>query len=313
MEKRKIVVVGAGFVGMTCAQRVVEQGLGDCVLIDIVEGRPQGVALDLNQAGPVVGYEGVVTGTNDPKDTHGADLVIVTAGLPRKPGMDRSDLLDVNAKIILDVADYVRDGSPKARVIVITNPLDSMTHLMRARTGFAPERVVGMAGVLDSARFRTFLAESLSMGRREVEAMVLGGHGDSMVPVRAYASAGGVPVQELMESGTFDAIADRTRNGGAEIVAHLKTGSAYYAPSASAVAMAASILNDERRIFPAAALLNGPYGLEGVTLGVPVVLGSAGVEKIVELNLTAEDRAALHHSGAEVQADLDLLSEKGLL
>jgi len=313
LARRKISVVGAGFVGSTAAQRLAETGLGDLVLYDVIEGRPQGLALDLAQSAPLLGFGGSVVGTNDPREMRGSDLVLVTAGVPRKPGMSRSDLLEVNAKIVLDVARHLREDSRDAVVVVVTNPLDVMTYLMRAKTGFPTSRVLGMAGVLDSARFASFLAWEMGVRPADVNAMVLGGHGDAMVPLVRYSTAFGVSVEKLLSREALDRLVKRTRDGGAEIVGLLKTGSAYYAPSASAVAMIRSILLDEKRLLPCAAHLNGPFGLEDVYMGVPCVLGSGGVERVVELDLTAEERAALHRSAEAVRKDLDVLREKGLL
>jgi len=313
MARRKVTVVGSGFVGSTSAQRIFEAGLADVCLIDIVEGKPQGIALDLMQAAPVLGVEGKIVGTNNPKDTYGSDLVLMTAGLPRKPGMDRSDLLEVNGKIIRDVADYVRAGSPNAIVIVVTNPLDTMVYLMQKLTKFAPQRVVGMAGVLDSARMRCFLGMELNVGVSDIDAMVLGGHGDSMVPLPRFSTVNGISIEQLIPKERIEAINNRTRNGGAEIVNLLKTGSAYYAPSASSFAMVKSILNDEKRLLPSAALLNGQYGLDGIYVGVPCTLGSKGVENIVELKLDAPERDLLHKSAGAIRKDIEILKQKGLL
>jgi malate dehydrogenase len=309
----KVTVVGSGFVGMTTAQRIVEDGLADVCLIDVIEGKPQGIALDLMQSGPVRGYSCRVHGTNDPKDTAGSDLVIVTAGIPRKPGMDRSDLLGVNGKIINAVADYVRAGSPKAIVIVVTNPLDTMVYQARARLDFPPERVIGMAGVLDSARFRAFIAMELNVSFECVHAMVLGGHGDSMVPLPRYSTVSGVSIEELLTKETIDRLVTRTRNGGAEIVNLLKTGSAYYAPAAAVVEMASSILRDERRLLPCAAWISGQYGLKDIYLGVPCVLGKKGVEKVNELKLSDADMKSLASSADAIRKDLALLKQQGLL
>jgi malate dehydrogenase len=309
----KVTVVGSGFVGMTTAQRIVEDDLADVCLIDVIEGKPQGIALDLMQSAPVRGYSSRCVGTNDPKDTYGSDLVIVTAGVPRKPGMDRSDLLGVNGKIVNAVADYVRAGSPNAIVLVVTNPLDTMVYQMRARVGFEPQRVIGMAGVLDSARFRTFIALELNVSFACVDAMVLGGHGDSMVPLPRYSTVNGVSIEELLPAETIAKLVDRTRNGGAEIVNLLKTGSAYYAPAASVVEMATSILRDQKRLLPCAAWLTGQYGQKDIYLGVPCVLGRKGVEKIVELKLSDADLASLKKSADAIRKDLALLKQQGLL
>ena len=310
----RVTVVGAGFVGMTCAQRLAEQEIAEeIVLIDILEGRPQGIALDLNQAAAVEGYAARVIGTNDPADTAGSDLVIMTAGLPRKPGMDRSDLLEVNGKIINTVADYVKTGSPDARVIVVSNPLDTMVYLMAERLGFEKSRVCGMAGVLDSARMAWFIADHQGGGVRDVRCMVLGGHGDSMVPMPQFSTVDGVSIPNLIPSDDIDAINHRTQHGGAEIVNLLKTGSAYYAPSAAAVAMAKSILRDEHRLLPCAASLDGQYGLSGLYMGVPCVLGKNGVERIVELEIDDAGMNKLNASAEAIRADIELLRDKGLL
>ncbi|MCI0586246.1 MAG: malate dehydrogenase [Planctomycetes bacterium] len=313
MKRTKISVVGSGFVGATAAQRLLEADLGDLVLYDVIEGKPQGIALDLAESGPVQGFSVSAKGTNDPRDTHGSDLVLVTAGVPRKPGMSRSDLLEVNGKIVRDVATHLREGSRDAIVVVVTNPLDVMTYLLRALTGFPAERVVGMAGVLDSARFRTFLAWEAGVSPRDVDAMVLGGHGDAMVPLLRYATVNGIQVERLIPKDRLDKLVQRTRDGGAEIVNLLKTGSAYYAPSAASVEMIRSILRDEKRLLPCCAHLAGQYGIRDLYVGVPVVLGRAGVERVIELDLAAEEKAALQKSASDVQKDLDLLREKGLL
>jgi malate dehydrogenase len=310
----KVTVVGAGFVGMTCAQRLAEQELAqEIVLIDVLEGRPQGVALDLNQAAAIEGYQARVRGTNAAADTAGSDLVIMTAGVPRKPGMDRSDLLEINGKIINAVADYVKSGSPQARVIVVSNPLDTMVYLMAERLGFAKRRVVGMAGVLDSARMSFFISEKLGGGVKDVRCMVLGGHGDSMVPMPQFSTVDGVAIPALLPTEQIAEINHRTQHGGAEIVNLLKTGSAYYAPSAAAVAMAKSMLRDERRLLPCAAWLDGQYGLKGLYVGVPCVLGANGVESVVELELDDAGRKNLHASASAIRKDLDTLRDKGLL
>ena len=311
---RKITVVGAGYVGSTCAHLAALKNLAsEIVLIDVLEGRPQGIALDMNQSAPVEGFGARVTGTNDPKDTWGSDLFIVTAGMPRKPGMSRSDLLAVNAKIILSVAEYVRDGSPEAFVIVVTNPLDSMVHLCRAKLGFPGKRVVGMAGVLDSARFAWFIAAATRASAVDVRAMVLGAHGDSMVPMTQYATVHGVRLADLVAKPEVEAMAKRTRNGGAEIVNLLKTGSAWYAPASSSVAMAASILRDEKRMLPSACFLNGQYGFEGIYMGVPAILGKEGVERIVEVPLDNESRIQMQKTAGAVLADVQLLRDMKLL
>ncbi len=314
IQQSKVTVVGAGFVGMTCAQRCAQEELAaEIVLIDVLEGRPQGIALDLDQAAAIEGTGTRVVGTNDPADTAGSDLFIVTAGRPRKPGMSRSDLLDVNGRIVGEIAEYIRTGSPEAFVIVVTNPLDIMTHLMRAKTGFPSKRVVGMAGVLDSARFSWFIAEKTGTSVVDVDAMVLGAHGDSMVPMERYCTVNGVELSALCSKGDIDEMVDRTRGGGAEIVNLLKTGSAFYAPASAAVAMAGSILRDEKRLLPSACFLNGQFGFEGVYTGVPAVLGKEGVEKIVELPLTTEARIQMQKTVGEIEADVAKLVELGLL
>jgi malate dehydrogenase len=314
IPQRKLTVVGAGNVGATAALLAAQKELAaEIVLVDVVEGRPQGVALDLNQAAAVEGFASRLRGTNDPADTRDSDLVIMTAGLPRKPGMSRSDLLEVNGKIVVQVADYVRAGSPEAVVIVVTNPLDSMVHLFRARSGLPAKRVVGMAGVLDSARLSWFVREASGASVQDVDAMVLGAHGDSMVPVPGWCTVNGVPISNLVDGPTIERLVQRTRGGGAEIVNLLKTGSAYYAPAASSVAMAASILNDQRRLLPCACLLNGQYGIEGLYMGVPAILGRGGVERIVELPLALEARAAMQRTAGEIHKDVGQLRTLGLL
>ncbi len=310
----RVTVVGAGFVGMTCAQRLAEKELAEeVVLIDILEGRPQGIALDLNQAAAIEGYQCRLIGTNDPKDTYGSDLVIMTAGLPRKPGMDRSDLLEVNGKIINAVADYVKTGSPDARVIVVSNPLDTMVYLMAAQLGFDKNRVVGMAGALDSARMSFFISEKQGGGIADARCMVLGGHGDSMVPMPAFSTVDGVSITALLPDDQIDAINERTKKGGGEIVALLKTGSAYYAPASGAVAMAKAILRNENRLVPCAGYLSGQYGLDDIFMGVPCILGANGVERVIELELSESDSALLQKSAEAIRKDLELLREKNLL
>ena len=314
IDRKKITVVGAGYVGSTCAHLAALKNLASViVLIDVLEGRPQGIALDMNQSAAVEGFGGRVVGTNDPKDTWGSDVVIMTAGLPRKPGMSRSDLLGTNAKIITAVADYVRNGSPEAVVIVVTNPLDSMVHLFRAKSGFPGKRVVGMAGVLDSARFSWFIAEATKSSVKDVDAMVLGAHGDSMVPMPGYCTVNGVKLGDLVAKAEIDSMAKRTKNGGAEIVGLLKTGSAWYAPASASVAMAASILRDEKRLLPCACFLNGQYGFEGLYMGVPAILGKNGVEKIVELPLDNDARMLLQKTAGAIQADVQLMRDMKLL
>ena len=307
MSKPKVAVFGAGHVGATTAQRILEKELADVVLIDIIEGLPQGKALDMAEAAPIEGYDAKIVGSNNTTDVAGSDLVVITAGVARKPGMSRDDLLAINARIVGGIADAIKAHAPDAIVIVVTNPLDVMTYLVHERTGFPPERVMGMAGVLDSARFRTFIAMELGVSVKDVEAMVLGGHGDSMVPLPRYATVGGVPLPALLSQERIDALVERTRNGGAEIVALLKEGSAYYAPSASVAAMVGSILRDERRVLPACVRLDGQYGIRGVFAGVPVVLGQGGVEMIVELELTADELKALQASTEHVRQTIERL------
>jgi malate dehydrogenase len=298
----KITVVGAGNVGATAAQRVAEKELArTVVMVDIAEGIPQGKALDQWQAAPIELYDSRVIGTNDYDATAGSDIVIVTAGIARKPGMSRDDLLNTNAGIVKAVSQEIRKSSPDAIVIVVSNPLDVMCYVAKEVTGFPRERVLGMAGVLDTARYRAFLAEALDVSVRDIQAMVLGGHGDTMVPLISYTSVSGIPVTQLIEKGKLDAIVDRTRNGGAEIVKHLKTGSAYYAPSAGAVQMAEAIVHDQKRILPCAAWLDGEYGMKGLFLGVPCKLGRRGLEKVLEVELTRDERAALEKSAEAVR------------
>jgi malate dehydrogenase len=310
----KITVVGAGHVGMITAQKCAEKELArEIVLIDVVEGRPQGIALDLNQSAAVEGWGSRVIGTNDPAATADSALVIVTAGKPRTPGMSRSDLLAVNGKIVEQVARYVRERSSEALVIVVTNPLDPMTALMRAKLGFPARRVIGMAGVLDAARFSYFIAEELDVGVADVDAMVLGAHGDSMVPLPRASTVNGVPLGEWLDPGTVRALAERTQNGGGEIVNLLKSGSAFFAPASGAVAMARAILRDERRVLPSTCLLNGEFGFEGVYVGVPAVLGRNGVERILEVPLDTEARSAMQKTVGAIQKDLGALRDLGLL
>jgi malate dehydrogenase len=314
IAQRKMTVVGAGYVGMTCAQLAAQKNLArEICLIDVLEGRARGLALDLNQMSAIEGFSAHVVGTEDPSQTAGSDVVIVTAGLPRKPGMSRSDLLETNGRIVASVAEYVRELSSAAVVIVVTNPLDIMVHLIRAKTGFPARRVVGMAGVLDAARFSWFIAEATGASAQDVDAMVLGAHGDSMVPLTDFCTVNGVRLGELVDKGKIAALSDRTRQGGGEIVQLLKTGSAFYAPAAAAVAMAQSILLDERRLLPCSCFLNGEFGFEGLYMGVPALLGARGVEKIVELPLSAESRAAMHKTAGEIQRDLGTLRDLGLL
>ncbi len=304
----RLSVVGAGNVGASVALYLAEAEMGDVTLIDIVEGVAKGKALDLLEAGPVRGYDTMIEGSGDMRSVAGSDLIIVTAGLPRKPGMSRTDLLKANADIIRGIAQAIKEHAPKAFVIVITNPLDVMTYLLHRITGFPRERVMGMAGVLDSTRFRSFLAKEIGVSIEDIQAMVLGGHGDTMVPLVRYSTVGGIPIEKFIAKERLAEIVQRTRDGGAEIVKLLQTGSAFYAPAASAVQMAESILRDKKRLLPVAAHLNGEYGFRDLFLGVPAILGSRGLEKIVELELTADEKAALAKSAEEVRksiADLE--------
>jgi malate dehydrogenase len=307
MARRKIALVGAGMIGGTLAHLCALKGLGDVVLFDVIEGLPQGKALDLVEGGPIEGYDVRLTGTNDYEDIAGADVCIVTAGVARKPGMSRDDLLGINAKIVGTVADHIKAHAPRAFVIVLTNPLDAMVTLMKERSGLPKRQVVGMAGVLDSSRYRAFLAAELGVSVTSVQAMVLGGHGDDMVPVRSYTTVGGVPVASLLPAARLDAIEQRTRQAGGEIVALLKTGSAYYSPAAAAVQMADAYLNDRKMILPCAAYLEGEYGIHGLYVGVPVEIGAGGVERIVEITLAEGERRALETSAAHVKELVDAM------
>ena len=305
--RRKVTVIGAGNVGSTTAQRIIETGLADVCLVDIVEGLPQGKALDLAEAAPVVGYDVHICGVNDYVVTAGARIIVVTSGLARQPGMSRDDLVARNAAIVRSVVEQAAAVSPDAIIIVVTNPLDAMCHVALQASGFPRERVVGMAGVLDSARFRYFIADELQVSVRDVRAFVLGGHGDTMVPLPRHSTVGGVPITELLPPERIEQIVERTRNGGAEVVALLKSGSAYYAPAAAVVEMVEAILLDRRRILPCAAYLQGEYGIDGLFVGVPVVLGQHGVERIIEISLLPEEQAALERSAAAVRELVDML------
>jgi malate dehydrogenase len=298
--RKKITVVGAGNVGATAAQRLAEKGIWDVVLVDVVEGMPQGKALDLLQSGPICGYDAQITGANDYGLTQGSELFIVTAGIARKPGMSRDDLLKTNTGIVKNVAEQIKKTSPNAIVIVVSNPLDAMCYVMKQVTGFPRERVIGMAGVLDAARMRTFVAQELKVSVQNVHAFVLGGHGDTMVPMARYCTVSGIPLPELASKETIDKINTRTQNGGAEIVSLLKTGSAFYAPSAAAVDMAEAILLDRRKIQPCAVWLQGEYGIRDIFVGVPVKLNSKGFEEVIQLKLTPEEQAALKKSSDSV-------------
>jgi len=310
MAHRKIALIGGGQIGGTLALLIGLKQLGDVVLFDVVEGLPQGKALDIAQAGAVESYNGAFKGTNDYADIAGADVVIVTAGVPRKPGMSRDDLLGINLKIMAAVGEGIKTYAPDAFVVCITNPLDAMVWALRQFSQHPHQKIVGMAGVLDSARFRHFLSQELGVSVEEVSAFVLGGHGDTMVPMPRFSTVAGIPLPELVKMGwitqeRLDKIVQRTRDGGAEIVSLLKTGSAFYAPAASAIAMAESYLKDEKRVLPVAAYVNGPYGIKDLYVGVPVVIGEKGIERIIELELTDEEKAALNKSATSVQALLE--------
>jgi malate dehydrogenase len=299
--RKKVTVVGSGNVGATLAHRLADRQLADVVMIDIIEGVPQGKALDLLEAGPVEGYDVKVHGTNHYEDTANSDLVVITAGFPRKPGMSRDDLLKANYDVVKGTVEQVVKYSPDCFLLVVTNPLDAMAQTAYKVSGFSKNRVIGMAGVLDTARYRTFIADALNVSVRDVQGFVLGGHGDTMVPVPRYTTVAGIPVSDLMPQDQIEKIITRTRNGGAEIVNYLKTGSAYYAPSAAVVEMIDAIFNDRKKILPCAAYLEGEYGIRGLFVGVPVKLGAKGIEQIIEIKLTAEERAALQKSAASVK------------
>jgi malate dehydrogenase len=308
--RKKVTVVGAGNVGANCALRVVEKHLADVVLVDVVEGVPQGKGLDLYQSGPVQGYDCVITGANDYEPTASSDLVIITAGFPRKPGMSRDDLLLANYEVVRTATEQVVKYSPNSIIIVVTNPLDAMAQAAFWVSKFSKNRVVGMAGVLDSARFRTFIAAELKVSVENVTGVVMGGHGDTMVPLVRLSNVSGIPLTELMDQAKINAIVERTQNGGAEIVKYLKTGSAYYAPSAAAVEMAESILLDKKKVLPCAAYLEGEYGISGLFVGVPVKLGAPGIEQIYEIKLTPDEHALLKKSAAAVQELVDVMKKK---
>jgi malate dehydrogenase len=309
--RKKVTVVGAGNVGANCALRIADKELADVVLVDIVEGTPQGKGLDLLQSGPVQGYDVQITGANDYSATAGSDIVVITAGFPRKPGMSRDDLLMANYDIVRAATEQAAALSPEAILIVVTNPLDAMCWTAHHVSKFPKNRVLGMAGILDTARFRTFIAQALNVSVENITAVVLGGHGDTMVPLVRLTSVSGIPLTELLDQATIDALVQRTRNGGAEIVKYLKTGSAYYAPSAATVEIVESILKDKKKVLPCAAYLEGEYGINGLFVGVPVKLGAAGIEKVYEVQLTAAESAALAKSAAAVQELIDVLKQKG--
>jgi len=305
----KITVVGAGNVGATAAQRIAEKELArTVVLVDVVEGVPQGKGLDQWESAPIEGFDSRVVGTNGYDETAGSDIVVITAGIARKPGMSRDDLLNTNAGIVKSVSEQVAKTSPDAIIIVVSNPLDVMCYVAKEVSGFPRERVIGMAGVLDTARYRSFIAMELGVSVLDIQAMVLGGHGDTMVPLISYTTISGIPILQLMKKEKLDAIVDRARNGGAEIVKFLKTGSAYYAPSSGAVQMVEAIVKDQKRILPCSAWLEGEYGMKGLFLGVPVKLGRKGIEQILEIELTADEKAALAKSADAVREPMSVIT-----
>ena len=311
MARKKVTVVGAGNVGATTAQRLFERGYMDVVLVDVVEDMPQGKALDIAQSGPVLGVDATITGSNGYEETADSDVVVITAGIARKPGMSRDDLLFTNMKIVGSVVSEVAPRSPNAVIVVVSNPLDAMVqhaYSIASGMGFPKSRVVGMAGVLDTARFRTFLAWELGVSVKDVQAYVLGGHGDQMVPLTQYTTVGGVSISKLLDAEALERIIKRTQGGGGEIVALLKTGSAYYAPSAASAEMVDAILLDQKRLLPCAALLEGEYGIDGIYMGVPVILGAGGVERVVELDLTADEKALLDKSADAVRELVDVMA-----
>ncbi len=303
----KITVVGAGNVGGTCAQRLAERGYADVVLVDIIDGLPQGKGLDIQESGPVIGFDSRVVGATGYEETAGSTIAVITSGIARKPGMSRDDLLHTNQKIVTEVTENLVRHSPNCILIIVSNPLDAMAHVALKTSGFPRQRVIGMAGILDTARFRTFLAAELHVSVEDVHAYVLGGHGDTMVPLLRYTTVAGIPIAELLPKERIDAIVQRTRDGGAEIVSLLKTGSAFYAPSAAAVQMVDAILLDKKRISPCAACLQGEYGIDGLFIGVPVKLGAGGIEQVFELKLDAGERAALDRSAAAVKELVEAL------
>jgi malate dehydrogenase len=311
MRRAKITIVGAGNVGATTAHWCAAAELGDIVLLDIPQtgDMPKGKGLDLMQASPIVGFDANIIGTTSYDDTRGSDVVVITAGIPRKPGMSRDDLLSTNAKIMTDVCENVRKSSDHSIVIVVSNPLDAMVQRALQVTGFEPRRVVGQAGVLDTARYRTFLAMELGVSVEDVSALLMGGHGDTMVPMPSCTSAGGIPITQLIPRGRLDEIVDRTRNGGAEIVSLLKTGSAYYAPAAATAQMVEAVVRDKKRLIPCAAYCEKEYGVGGYYVGVPVILGASGVERVIELKLTAEEQAAFNKSVAAVKELVGKMAE----
>ena len=309
--RRKVTVVGAGNVGATTAQRIFDKGFADVVLVDIVEGLPQGKALDMLQAGPGLGSDASVVGVNTYEETAGSDVVVVTSGIPRRPGMSRDDLLLTNMRIVTSVVEEIARHSPECVLLPVTNPLDAMAQRAYEVSGFPKNRVVGMAGILDTARFRTFLAQELDVSVESVSAWVLGGHGDTMVPVVGSTTVAGTPVASLIDAGRLDEIVERTKDGGGEIVALLKTGSAFYAPSAAIAQMVEAILLDKKQVLPCTAYLEGEYGIDGLFVGVPVKLGAAGVEEIIEFDLTAGEAAALKSSASAVSELLEVMAKAG--
>jgi malate dehydrogenase len=308
--RKKVTVIGAGNVGASCAVRIADRELADVVIVDVLDGIPQGKGLDLLEACPVEGVDVKVAGANDYGPTANSDIVVVTAGLARKPGMSRDDLLWANYDIVKATVEQAVKHSPNSILMMVTNPLDAMCHVARKVSGFSKNRIVGMAGVLDTARFRTFIAEKLDVSVEDVVAFVLGGHGDTMVPLVRYTSVAGIPISDLMDAGTIDALVKRTRGGGGEIVKYLKTGSAYYAPSAAVAQMVEAILKDKKRVLPCSALLEGEYGIHDLFVGVPVKLGAQGIEKIFEIKLTEEENAALQKSAAAVKEVVDVMKPK---
>jgi malate dehydrogenase len=307
MARRKLSIIGAGFVGATAAHWAAEKELGNIVLVDILEGIPQGKALDLFEASPVEGFDANVIGTNSYDETKGSDVVIITSGVPRKPGMSREDLLDINKKIIESVIAQVMERSPNAILILVTNPLDTMTYLAYKRSGLPRERIIGMAGILDTARFKSFIAMELNVSVEDIQALLLGGHGDEMVPLPRYTTVSGIPLSQLLSKEKIDRLVDRARKGGGEIVNLLKTGSAFYAPSAAAVQMAEAIFKDKKRILPCCVYLNGEYGLKDICFGVPIKLGGNGVESVIELQLTDEEKALVAKSAESVRKSIQEL------
>jgi malate dehydrogenase len=308
--RKKVTVVGAGNVGANCALRIADKELADVVMVDVVEGVPQGKGLDMLQSGPIEGYDVSITGANDYEPTANSDVVVITAGFPRKPGMSRDDLLMANYEVVKTATDQVVKYSPNAILILVTNPLDAMCWTAYQVSKFNKNRVIGMAGVLDTARYRTFIAAELGVSMENVQAMVLGGHGDTMVPLVRLTSVSGIPLTELLDQATIDRLVQRTRDGGAEIVRYLKTGSAYYAPSSAAVEMVESILKDKKKVLPCAALLEGEYGINGLFVGVPVKLGSNGIEKIFEIKLTDDEQAQLNKSAVSVKELVSVIQQK---